>query len=71
MYDSQVLVDVVQNQGFVVPEKFYFLANTGYLNSDYIMIPDQGIWYYLKKQNLVAEKLENAKKLFNLHYLSL
>ena len=29
------------------------------------------IQYYPKKQNLIIQKLENAKKLFNLYYLSL
>lgn len=35
------------------------------------MIPYQGVRYHLKKQSLAGQKPKNAKKLFNLYYLSL
>lgn len=38
IHDSQVLIDKVQNEEFVVLEEKYFLANTGCWNSDYVMI---------------------------------
>ena len=43
VHDSRVLVDAVQNQGFVVPEEKYFLADAGYSNSDYVMISYRGV----------------------------
>ena len=71
VHDSRVLVDAVQNQGFIVPEEKYFLADAGYSNSDYVMIPYRGVRYHLKEQNLAAQKPENAKELFNLRHSSL
>lgn len=35
------------------------------------MIPYRGVQYHLKEQNLVAQKPENAKELFNLRHSSL
>ncbi len=42
--------------------------DTSYSFFAYIMISYQNIWYHLKKQSLVGEKLENVKKLLNLLY---
>ena len=71
VHDSRVLVDAVQNQGFVVPEEKYSLADAGCSNSDYVIIPYRGVRYHLKEQNLAAQKPENAKELFNLRHSSL
>ena len=48
------MVDVVQNQGFVILEEKYFLVDARYSNSYYVIIPYQGIRYHLKEQNLAA-----------------
>ncbi len=71
VHDSRVLVDEVQNQGFVIPKEKYFLADAGYSNSDYVMILYRSVQYHLKEQNLAAQKPENAKELFNLRHSSL
>lgn len=67
-HDSRVLTDVVVNHGFSVPEDKYYLADAGYCNSDYAMIPYQGVRYHLREQNLAGQKPENAKELFNLRH---
>lgn len=38
IYDSQVLVNIIQNQRFVIIERKFFLVDKKYLNLDYIMI---------------------------------
>lgn len=48
-YDGRVLVDVIQNQGFIIPEDKYYLANAGYSNSDNIIILYQKKRYHLKE----------------------
>ena len=70
-HDSRVLTDVVGNHGFKVPKNKYYLADAGYPNFDYVMIPYQGIRYHLKEQILAGQKPENAKELFNLRHTSL
>ena len=70
-HDSRVLTDAVVNHGFSVPEEKYYLADAGYCNSDYAMIPYRGIRYHLREQNLAGQKPENAKELFNLRHSSL
>lgn len=70
-HDSRVLTDAVGNHGFTVPENKYFLADIGYPNSDYTMIPYRGVRYHLREQSLAGYKPENAKELFNLRHASL
>lgn len=70
-HDSRVLTDAVANHGFSVPEDKYYLADAGYSNSDYVMIPYRGVRYHLKEQSLAGQKPENAKELFNLRHASL
>lgn len=66
-HDSRVLTDPVANHGFSVPEEKYYLAGTGYCNSDYSMILYRGLQYrHLEEQNLAKRKPESAKELFNL-----
>lgn len=54
IYNSEDLIDKIQNQGFVILEEKYFLANIKYSNLDYVIILYWSIQYHLKKQNLVA-----------------
>lgn len=60
-HDGRVLADAVQNQGFIVPEDKYYLADAGYSNSDHIMIPYRGVRYHLKEQSLAGQKPEKPK----------
>ena len=41
-HDSRVLLDAVNTKGFTVPKGKYFLADAGYTNSDWLLIPYKG-----------------------------
>ena len=45
-HDSRVLTDAVANHGYAVPEDQYYLADAGYSNTDYVMIPCRGVRYH-------------------------
>lgn len=66
-----MLVDVIENQRFIIPEKKYSLVDIGYSNLNYVIIFYWGIRYHSKDQNFVAQKSENAEKLFNLYHSNL
>ncbi len=69
--DAKILKDVVANYRFSVLERKYYLVDTKYCNFDYVVISYWDVRYYLKEQNLIRQKPEKAKELFNSPYTSL
>lgn len=65
-YDGQVLDDAIFNGGLQIPSDQYLLADAGYSNSDYILIPYHGVRYHLKEQAFANPKPENKEEFFNL-----
>jgi hypothetical protein len=50
VHDSRVLQDATYNHGFVTPKGKYWLADAGYTNSEFVMVPYRGVRYHLKEQ---------------------
>src|ERR1700709_947933 len=70
-HDGTVLRDAIYNKGFKTPEKKYWLGDTGYSNSNPVLVPYRSTRYHLKEQRLSGKKPENSKELFNLRHASL
>lgn len=70
-YDNRVFKDAIDKKGFVIPDRKYWLRDTGYSNSDHLLMPYKKLKYHLKEILLVLKKQKNTKKLFNLRYFSL
>lgn len=70
-HDAKVLGDAIEKKGFKIPEGKFYLADAGYSNTDYMMIPYPGIRYHLKEQAQAAIRPANAKELFNLRHAQL
>lgn len=49
-HDSTVLRDATCNHGFSTPKGKYWLADAGYANSEYLMVPYRGVRYHLREQ---------------------
>ena len=60
-YDNQVFKDAIIGKRFVIPVGKYWLGNTGYLNSDHLLVSYKRVKYYSKKTLLVLQKPKNAK----------
>lgn len=65
------MIDIVINNRFFILKNKYYFNNIEYLNFERIVIFYCNIWYHLKKQNLIRQKSKNAKKFWNLYYISL
>ena len=48
-HDGRVLQDAQGTHGFNTPKGLYWLGDTGYGNSEYIMAPYRGVRYHLKE----------------------
>jgi hypothetical protein len=70
-HDSTVLRDAVFNHSFKTPARRYWLRDTGYSNSDTVLVIYQSTWCHLREQRLSNQKPENSKELFNLRHASL
>ena len=70
-HDAKVLGDAIENKGFTIPKDKYYLADAGYSNTDFMMIPYSGIRYHLKEQAQAAMRPANKKELFNLRHAQL
>lgn len=57
-------------KGLNVPLKRYYLADTGYSNNAYTLIPFRGIRYHLKDfdGDHPSKRPQNKQELFNLYY---
>ena len=49
VHDSRILKDAIDEKGFIVPERKYWLADTGYSNSNYLLTPYKSVCYHLKE----------------------
>ena len=49
-HDCKVLEDAVAHHGFTTPKGRFWLADAGYSNTDYIMVPYRGVRYHLREQ---------------------
>ena len=49
-HDSKVLQDATSNHEFFTPKGKYWLADAGYWNSEFVMVPYRGVRYHLKEQ---------------------
>jgi len=67
-HDGVVYRNTVYKHGFITPPGKYWLGDTGYPNSDTILVPYRGVRYHLKEQRLAGKKPENSKELFNLRH---
>ena len=70
-HDSRVFKDAMDGKGFVILDRKYWLRDTGYSNSDHLLVPYKGVRYHLKETLLALQKPKNAKELFNLCHFSL
>jgi hypothetical protein len=70
-HDVRVLQDAQMSQGFVTPKGMYWLGDTGYTNSEFVLSLYRGVRYHLKEVQQANRKPENAKELFNLRHSSL
>ena len=70
-HDAKVLQDAINNRGFTIPKGKYYLADAGYFNCDFLLIPYVGVRYHLKEQKNAGLKPENEKELFNLRHSQL
>jgi hypothetical protein len=55
-HDGRVLSDTQSRFGFSTPKGKYWLGDTGYGNSEFIMSPFRGVRYHLKEQRLTDKK---------------
>ena len=69
-HDDKVLKDTLFEKDFIIPEKNFYLADTGYHNSNYLLYPYHNIKYYLKEQAIAGQKSTNKEELFNLYHFS-
>ena len=70
-HNRRVLSDAQNYYNFNILKSKYWLKNTGYRNSKYIISLYCRVWYYLKEQQQADLRPNTAKELFNLHYTSL
>ena len=70
-HNARVLGDAIQNKYFQIPERKYYLADTSYSNTNFMMVLYPGTQYYLKKQAQTAMKPVNKEELFNLRHARL
>lgn len=69
-HDGRVLRDA-KDQGFCAPPGRYYLADSGYTNSDMTLTPYHKVRYHLREQARASQRPQNAKELFNLRHASL
>jgi hypothetical protein len=70
-YNRRVLSDTQSRYGFDMPKGKYWLGDTGYRNSKYIIALYRSVRYYLKEQRQADLQPNTARELFNLYYTSL
>ena len=70
-HDDRVLEDDLFNKDFRIPDGKYYLADTRYHNTDYLLCPYRVVRYHLKEQAASGKKTMNKEELFNLHHSSL
>jgi hypothetical protein len=70
--DAHVFEDA-QRKGFTILEDCYYLANTGYANSDALLVPYKGVQYHLQEWGIAGEwcvyAIPLSCNLSNLSYL--
>lgn len=66
-----MLEDALYNHNFKILPRKYFLADTGYHNTDYVLCPYRGVRYHLKEQAASGLKPTTKEELFNLRHSSL
>jgi hypothetical protein len=49
VYNRRVLKNAIYEKGFKIPKNRYYLADAGYSNSEYLLIPYRNTRYYLKE----------------------
>lgn len=69
-HDGRVLADA-KAQGFEAPPGKYYLADSGYSNSDLTLTPYPKVRYHLREYARGIQKPQNGKELFNLRHASL
>ena len=70
-HDGAVWRDALHKKGFTTPPGKFWLRDTGYPNSDTILVLYQSTCYHLKEQRLAGKKPETLKELYNLQHASL
>ncbi|KAG8380564.1 hypothetical protein BUALT_Bualt06G0028700 [Buddleja alternifolia] len=64
--DSKVLKDAITREnGFIVPDGYYYLCDSGYTNGDGFSAPYRGVRYYIQEWNSHLTPPQNAHELFN------
>ena len=69
-HDGRVIRDA-QQKGFEVPEGRYYVADAGYNNCEYMLVPYRGVRYHLREITAVGRQPENKQELFNMRHSSL
>ena len=55
-HDARVLSNAQACQGFLTLRGKYWLSDTGYGNSEFVMAPYRGVRYYLKEARQADQK---------------
>lgn len=69
-HNNCALENEIYNHNFKIPSETFFLANTGYHNTDYVLYSYCNMRYHLKKQIASGLKSITKKELFNLCHSS-
>lgn len=71
-HDATVLKDAIAEGVFTPPPGRYYLADAGYYNAAFLLVPYDGVRYHLKEwMREGVEKPRNKEELFNLRHSSL
>lgn len=71
VYNNKVLENALFIKDFKIFVEKYYLANTRYHNTNYLLYFQYSVCYYLRKQADMRKKLVNKEKLFNFYFSSL
>jgi hypothetical protein len=55
-HDSRVLYNAQASHGFLTPKGKYWLSDTGYRNSEFVLSPYRGVRYHLKEVRQADQK---------------
>jgi hypothetical protein len=71
-HDAWVLRDAVLKNLFVPPPGRYYLADAGFYNADFMLVPYSKVRYHLKEwEQPGVQKPQNKEELFNLRHAGL
>lgn len=70
-HDASVLKDAIRRGRFHVPAGKYYLADAGYHNSDFLLVPYLKTRYHLEEWRIADNRPETHQEIFNLRHSGL